>query len=75
VNFKFLSEYIKMSNELKELPTDVEVLIKIYVYGTVCMLYEWLIDKNPMEFEEFVRLLEAGLPEPLKKYVYKNDQL
>ena len=73
INIKILSNYIKVNNNLNTLPQDVEVLLKIYVYGTVCMLCEWLITKMPISVEKFVHLLENGLPEPLKPYLYKND--
>ena len=64
VNYKVLSDYIKMSNKLEELPQDVEVLVKIYVYGTVCMMCEWLINKMPIPMEKFIKLIEEGVPEP-----------
>ena len=72
VNLKIFLDSVKKNNNLAEIPKDIEVLSKIYVYGTVCMICEWLIDKNSVGLEEFIKLLEDGLPEKLKKYLYKN---
>lgn len=70
-NVKILSDYIKRSQNLETLPQDVEILIKVYCYGTVCTLCEMLVNPAPIPDEEFVKLIEKALPEPLKKYLYK----
>lgn len=75
INFNTFSNYVKRINNLEELPQDLSMIVKMYIYGTVCISCEWLIDKNPIEFDKFIKLLEAGLPEPLKKYLYKNSEI
>ncbi len=71
-NVKILSNYIKRSQKLDELPQDLEIFIKVYCYGTVCTFCEFLTVPIPMSDEEFIALIEKSLPEPLKKYLYKN---
>ncbi len=71
-NVKILSDYIKRSQNLDILPQELEILIKVYCYGTVCTFCEMLINPAPIPDEEFVTLIEKALPEPLKKYFYKN---
>ena len=75
INFKTLSNYIKHVNNFDELPQDLSIIAKMYVYSTVCISCEWLIDKNPIDFDEFIKLLEVGLPEKLKEYIYKNSEI
>ena len=70
VNLKVFLECIKSSGNFKEIPADIKILAKIYVYGTVCMMCEWLIGENFVAVEDFVKLLEDALPAPLKKYLY-----
>ena len=73
IDIKALSNYIMKSNNLESLPMDVEAWIKIYCFGIVQLSCEWLINKMPIPIDEFVTLLEEGLPSPLKKYLYKYD--
>ena len=55
----------------------LEVLMKLYAYGTVQMVCEWLLDGTPIPAEEFAAFLEAGIPEELKPLLYpaKVDDL
>ena len=69
---KIFSDYIKRTQNLKELSPEVEIYIKVYCYGIVCTLCEILNSPLPVPAEEFVNLLEKSLPEPLKKYFYKS---
>ena len=69
---KIFSDYIKRTQNLKELSPELEIFIKIYCYGIVCTLCEILIAPLPLPAEEFVKLLEKSLPAPLKKFFYKN---
>ena len=48
----------------------LEVLMKLYAYGTVQMVCEWLLDGTPIPAEEFAAFLEAGIPEELKPLLY-----
>ena len=50
----------------------LEVLMKLYAYGTVQMVCEWLLDGTPIPAEEFAAFLEAGIPEELKPLLYPS---
>lgn len=71
---KILSEYIRRENNLDELPRDIEIFVKVYCYGTICTFFEMLAKPIPISNEEFVTLMEKSLPEPLKKFLYKNPK-
>ncbi len=66
-NIKILSNYIKRSQQIETIPPDLEICIKFYCYGTVCIICEFLAKDFPANF---VELLANALPEPLKKFLY-----
>lgn len=70
VNIKIMSDYIKRSQKIKTLPTDIEISVKVYCYGTVCTLCEMILKDLPIPTETFIKFLENALPEPLKKFLY-----
>lgn len=72
INFTLLRDFIKSYNKAYILPLRIETLIKLYVYGTVELECDWLINNMPIPIEEFADILEAGMPEELKPYLYKK---
>lgn len=70
-NVKILSDHLRRTQHWEELPPDVEIFVKVYCYGTVCMFIELLTNPLPMPAVEFVGLIEKSLPEPLRKFLYK----
>ena len=73
INFEIMCDFLKQSRRLDELPIKTEMLLKLYVYGTVQLVCEWLLNDMPVPLEEFVTLLEEGLPQPLKIYFYESQ--
>lgn len=71
-NLKILSDYIKRSQHLEKISPDLEIPMKVYCYGMVCTFCEVLINPAPISNKEFVKYIENSLPEPLKKFLYKN---
>lgn len=71
-NVKILSDYIKRSQHLEKISPDLEISMKVYCYGMVCTFCEVLINPMPISDKEFVKSIEKSLPEPLKKFLYKN---
>ena len=69
---KIFADYIKRTQNLKELSPELEIYIKVYCYGIVCTLCEILTAPLPVPAEEFVKLLEKSLPAPLKNFFYKS---
>lgn len=72
INFTLLHDLIKSLNKSENLPSRIVALTKFYVFGTVQFECEWLINNMPTPIEEFAALLEAGVPEELKNYLYKT---
>lgn len=70
IHFNLLQDLIKSKNNLKILPLYIENLTKLYAFGTVQLLCEWLINDMPIDIKYFSKILEDGLPEPLKKFLY-----
>ncbi|MBR2180089.1 MAG: TetR/AcrR family transcriptional regulator C-terminal domain-containing protein [Selenomonadaceae bacterium] len=75
INVKVFLDVIKRNNNFDEIPKNLEILSKIYIYGSVCMLCEWLINRDSVDFEEFIKILEDSLPETLRRYLYKNTKM
>ena len=71
---KILSDYIKRTQKIKNLSPATEISIKIYCYGTVCTLCEFIIKPFEISVEELANFFEIALPEPLKKYFYKSAE-
>ena len=68
-----MCDFLKQSRRLDELPIKTEMLLKLYVYGTVQLVCEWLLNDMPVPLEEFVTVLEEDLPQPLKIYFYESQ--
>ncbi len=63
------TDYILKTSGMKEIPPDLEVYVRIYVYGTVQMLCQWLTGELRCTSEHLAELFENALPEPLRKYM------
>ncbi|HAH76266.1 MAG TPA: hypothetical protein DCL62_08950 [Kandleria vitulina] len=71
MNIEFMENEIKKEMHTKEFPKDLSILIKIYCYGTIQFLCEWLIEDIPLDPNELASLLEKSIPEDLKPFLYK----
>ena len=61
VRKKLMTEYI---------PDEIYGMIKVYVYGTVNHMMEWLMGNMSLSPEKVAEIWEHSLPEPLKQYLY-----
>ena len=68
-NIRELTKHIHRTAKIESLPPDEECLVRIYCYGTVIFVCEWLQQKNPLPIERAAEIMENSLPEPLKKYL------
>lgn len=68
-HIKILSDYIKRSKKIKTLPIDLEIFVKVYCYGTVCTLCEFILKPVTISTDELVKLFEDAMPEPLKNFI------
>lgn len=75
IHFDVMHKFIKSANSLNEISLRIETLLKIWVFGSVQLLCEWLLTEMPIPLEEFAVLLEAGIPAELKSYLYKNAEV
>lgn len=54
----------------ESIPEDILLMIKIYCYGTVTYICEWIADNMPVSPENVADAMERSLPEPLKPFLY-----
>ena len=75
IHFTVLRDFVVARSG--DVPPKLEILMKLYAYGTVQMTCEWMLDGTPIPAEEFTAFLEAGIPEELKPLLYpaKVDDL
>ena len=69
MNIEFMENEIKKEMHTKECPKDLSILIKIYCYGTIQFLCEWLTEDIPLDPNELASLLEKSIPEDLKPFL------
>ena len=68
IHFTVLRDFV--AGRSGDVPPKLEILMKLYAYGTVQMTCEWMLDGTPIPTEEFAAFLEAGIPEELKPLLY-----
>lgn len=61
VRKKLMTEYI---------PDEIYGMIKVYIYGTVQHMLDWLMGNMELSPEKVAGIWERSLPEPLKQYLY-----
>lgn len=71
INISLLTREILKSPDLKKLNTELEICIKVYSYGIVQIVCDWISGKIKISPEHLAVLLEQALPEPLKPYLGK----
>lgn len=74
INIDLLSAEVKKSIEQKSLGTktltaEIEGAIRIYCYGTVRLIFDWLISDMPISPDDMARIMESSLPPPLAPYL------
>ena len=69
-NVNFLCAEARKKIMTENIPEDILLMIKIYCYGTVSYICEWIADNIPVSPEKAAEIMEKCLPEPLKPYLY-----
>ena len=69
-NIGFLTDCILNRASIKELPSDLEVYVRLYVFGTVQITCQWLLGEFDSTADHLGELFEKAVPEPLKEYLY-----
>ena len=70
INIDLLCNEIRKTIMTEKIPDDILDMVKIYCYGTVRLMCEWLNDNLPITPERLAEVMEQSLPEPLKVYLY-----
>ncbi|MBQ9503496.1 MAG: TetR/AcrR family transcriptional regulator C-terminal domain-containing protein [Lachnospiraceae bacterium] len=65
-NIMHLTKCILKLTGRQELEADLEILVKIYCYGTVMAACDWLMDEIKIEDGHLAELFEKALPETLR---------
>ena len=72
-NIKVLANEVRRKLMTEYIPPEIYGLIKMYIYGTVHFMLDWLIDETELTPEQVAQMWEKALPQPLKQYLC-NDQ-
>lgn len=59
----------------ERLSDEIMGLIKVYVYGTVNIMLEWLLGQNDYTVGQIVDIWDKSLPELLRQYIYPDKIL
>lgn len=70
INVELLCNEIRKALMTEKLPDNILDMVRLYCYGTVRMLCEWLTDGAPAAPERLAEVMEQCLPPPLKPYLY-----
>ena len=72
INIDLLTTEIRKKLMTEHIPDEITGMIKVYVFGTVQHMLEWLLSDMHLSPEQVAKIWEASLPQPLKQYLY-ND--
>ncbi|MBR1763866.1 MAG: TetR/AcrR family transcriptional regulator C-terminal domain-containing protein [Ruminococcus sp.] len=68
-NIRVLANEVRRKLMTEYLPSEIFGLIKVYVYGTVHFMLDWLVEDTALTPEQVAQLWEEALPEPLRRYL------
>lgn len=74
-NIEVLANEVRRKLMTEYLPPEIYGLIKMYVYGTVHFMLDWLLGDNPLTPEQVAQIWEQGLPQPLRQYLCDEEVL
>ena len=69
-NTDLLCTEVRKKLMTEDIPEDILLMIKVYCYGTVAYLCDWVSENMPVSPEKVASAMEKCLPEPLKPYLY-----
>ena len=69
-NIGHITECILKNSSMKELSHDLEVYVRVYIFGTVQLTCQWLLGEFDSTADHLAELFEKAVPEPLKEYLY-----
>ena len=69
-NVDLLCTEVRKKIMTEHIPEELFLMIKIYCYGTVTYVCEWIGGNIPVSPEKVAEIMEKCLPEPLRPYLY-----
>ena len=69
MNIRFIENEIKKKLDVSECPQDLSAIVKMFCYGTNQFLYDWLIEKSDLSYEQVADLMEKSIPQVLRPYL------
>ncbi|MBR1752414.1 MAG: TetR/AcrR family transcriptional regulator C-terminal domain-containing protein [Ruminococcus sp.] len=69
INTEHMVAAVRKRLMTEHLSDEIMGLIKVYVYGTVNLMLEWLLGKNGYTAEQIVDIWDKSLPELLRQYI------
>ena len=69
INYMSLSKRVLKAAGTRKLDEKTEMLIRIYVFGTVQLSCEWILGKYEASPSTLAEVYEHALPEPLRQYL------
>ncbi len=68
INIDYLVAVVREKLMTEEISDEIMGIIKVYVYGTVSFMLEWLLGNLRLSPEQVADIWEKSLPQALKQY-------
>ena len=69
INTEHMVAAVRKHLMTEHIADDIMGLIKVYVYGTVNLMLEWLMGQNSNTTEQIIDIWDKSLPEMLRQYI------
>lgn len=70
INYQSLKKAVLKSAAASRLDEKTEMLIRLYVFGTVQLTCEWIVGKHQASPQLLAEVYEQALPELLRQFLY-----
>ena len=70
INYTSFKKKILQSDRIQTLDVETEMLLNLYVIGSVRLTCEWILGKYQADTMRLAKVYEISLPEPLKQYLH-----
>ena len=67
------SLYIRRRTGRTSLDAKMEMYIRVYCMGTVCLSAEWILGQTAATLEEMAEVCENALPLPMRPLMLENE--
>ena len=68
-NIGHITDCVLKNSSMNELSHDIEVYVRVYIFGTVQLTCQWLLGEFDSTADHLAELFEKAVPEPLKEYL------